>query len=145
MGHLDHHAQPGDQRSPSEINLQLKRWTIPKERIKLEKDHIVPLSGAAIELYKRLPSIDGCDLLFPAPGGGELSNAALCAVIDDMHEADLRGINGRLSAEKLDIVVKYQRRALTGEPRDNHNGYQSYREARSLLLELGAYQGARCR
>ncbi|WP_129777314.1 tyrosine-type recombinase/integrase [Peristeroidobacter soli] len=74
----------------SEINLQLKRWTIPKERMKLEKDHIVPLSDAAIELYKSLPRVDGCDLLFPAPEGGELSDATLCAVIDDMHEADLR-------------------------------------------------------
>ena len=52
-----------------EISLQLKRWTIPKERMKLEKDHIVPLSEAAIELYNSLPRIDGCDLLFPAPDG----------------------------------------------------------------------------
>lgn len=74
----------------SEINLQLKRWTIPKERMKLEKDHIVPLSEAAIELYNGLPRLDGCGLLFPAPEGGELSDAALCAVIDDMHDADLR-------------------------------------------------------
>jgi integrase len=58
--------------------------------MKLEKDHIVPLSEAAIELYKSLPRVDGCDLLFPAPEGGELSDATLCAVIDGMHEADLR-------------------------------------------------------
>jgi len=74
----------------SEINLQLKRWTIPKERMKLEKDHIVPLSDAAIELYKSLPRVGSCDLLFPAPEGGELSDATLCGVIDDMHEADLK-------------------------------------------------------
>jgi integrase len=74
----------------SEINLQLKRWTIPKERMKLEKDHVVPLSQAAIDLYQSLPRVASCDLLFPAPESGELSDAALCAVIDDMHEADLR-------------------------------------------------------
>lgn len=74
----------------SEINLQLKRWTIPKERMKLEKDHIVPLSDAAIELYKSLPCVDECDLLFPSPEGGEMSNATLCGVIGDMHEADLK-------------------------------------------------------
>ncbi|WP_129780372.1 tyrosine-type recombinase/integrase [Peristeroidobacter soli] len=74
----------------SEINLQLKRWTIPKERMKLEKDHIVPLSQAAINLYQSLPRVEGYDLLFPASEGGELSDAALCAVIDDMHGADLR-------------------------------------------------------
>lgn len=66
----------------SEINLQLKRWTIPKERMKLEKDHIVPLSDAAIELYKSLPRVGSCDLLFPAPEGGELSDATLCGVVN---------------------------------------------------------------
>lgn len=58
--------------------------------MKLEKDHIVPLSEAAIELYNSLPRVDGCDLLFPAPEGGELSDATLCGLIDDMHEADLK-------------------------------------------------------
>lgn len=45
--------------------------------MKLEKNHVVP-------------RVDGCDLLFPALEGGELSDATLCAVIDDVHEADLR-------------------------------------------------------
>ena len=75
----------------SEINLQLKRWTIPKERMKLEKDHVVPLSEAAISLYERLPVRPGCDLLFPAPeSGGELTDAALSELIDGMHEGDLK-------------------------------------------------------
>ncbi|WP_129780357.1 tyrosine-type recombinase/integrase [Peristeroidobacter soli] len=74
----------------TEINVQLKRWTIPKERMKLEKDHIVPLSDAAIKLYESLPRRPSCDLLFQAAEGGELSDAALCAVIDDMHDADLK-------------------------------------------------------
>lgn len=92
----------------SEINLQLKRWTIPKERMKLEKDHIVPLSGAAIELYKSLPSAEVSDLLFPASEGGELSDAALCAVIDDMHEADLkRGGIGYLDPVQSRVATQH--------------------------------------
>lgn len=58
--------------------------------MKAEKDHIVPLSEAALRLYDSLAVVPGCDLLFPAPEGGELSDAALGAVIDGMHEADLR-------------------------------------------------------
>ena len=34
--------------------------------------------------------VEGCDLLFPAPEGGELSDSAFGAIIDGMHEADLR-------------------------------------------------------
>jgi integrase len=74
----------------SEIDVDLKRWTIPARRMKLEKEHVVPLSDAAIALYETLPAVDGCDLLFPSPEGGELSDSALGAVIDMLHESDLR-------------------------------------------------------
>jgi len=58
--------------------------------MKLEKEHVVPLSDAAMALFESLPVVDGCDLLFPATEGGELCDAALGAIIDGMHEADLR-------------------------------------------------------
>jgi integrase len=74
----------------SEINTHLRRWTIPGERMKLEKDHVVPLSEAAMARFESLPISKGSDLLFPAPEGGELSDAAFGALIDGMHEANLR-------------------------------------------------------
>jgi integrase len=40
-------------------------------------------------LFESLPTT-GSDLLFPAPEGGELSDSAFGALIDGMHEADLR-------------------------------------------------------
>jgi integrase len=73
-----------------EINVELRRWTIPAERMKLEKSHVVPLSDEALALYNRLPVGEDGDLLFPAPEGGPLSNSAMGALIDLMHEADLR-------------------------------------------------------
>jgi hypothetical protein len=45
--------------------------------MQLEKEHVVPLSDAAIALYERLPRVPGNDLLFPAPEGGELTDAAI--------------------------------------------------------------------
>jgi integrase len=74
----------------SEINVHLKRWTIPGARMKLEKDHVVPLSDAAMALYESLPAVEGCDLLFPAAEGGELSDSAFGAIIDGMHEGGVR-------------------------------------------------------
>jgi integrase len=58
--------------------------------MKAEKDHVVPLSSAAISLYESLPVVEGRDLLFPAPEGGELCDAALGQLISGMHEADVR-------------------------------------------------------
>ena len=74
----------------SEINVHLRRWTIPAERMKMEKDHVVPLSDAAIALYESLPPGQNGDFLFPAPEGGELCDAAFGALIDDMHEAQIK-------------------------------------------------------
>jgi integrase len=72
----------------SEIDLQKKTWTIPPERMKGALQHRVPLSDRAVALLKALPRVESCDLLFPSPRGGMLSDAALGALIDDMHAAD---------------------------------------------------------
>ena len=74
----------------SEINVTLRRWTIPAGRMKMEKDHVVPLSDAAIALYERLLPSQDSDLLFPAHEGGELCDAAFGALIDDMHEGQIK-------------------------------------------------------
>jgi integrase len=74
-----------------EIDVHLRRWKIPAERMKLGIEHVVPLSEAAVALYERLPRVPGSDLLFPAPeSDGELTDAALSELIDGMHEADLK-------------------------------------------------------
>jgi integrase len=74
----------------SEINLRSLRWTIPASRMKREKEHVVPLSPAAVKLLKSLPRIGKSDFVFPAPRGGQLSDAAMGAIIDSVHEADLK-------------------------------------------------------
>lgn len=92
----------------SEINTCLRRWTIPAERMKAEKDHVVPLSDAAMLLYEELPIVEGCDLLFPAPEGGELSDSAFGAIIDGMHEADIqRGGIGYLDPLQNRIATQH--------------------------------------
>lgn len=68
----------------SEIDLDAAVWTIPAERMKMGKEHRVPLSGAAVTLLRHLPVIKDNDLVFPAPRGGELSDMTLTAVIRRM-------------------------------------------------------------
>ena len=51
-----------------EIDLKRKEWKVPANRMnKNNLEHRVPLTADAIDLLKRLPRYDGCDLVFPGP------------------------------------------------------------------------------
>jgi integrase len=92
----------------SEINIRLGRWTIPAERMKLEKDHVVPLSEAAMAIFGSLPITEDSDLLFPAPEGGELSDSAFGALIDSMHETNLKqGGTGYFDPQQNRIATQH--------------------------------------
>lgn len=65
-----------------EIDLKRRRWTIPAERMKMDRDHAVPLTDSMVDLLKALPRES--DLVFPAPRGGPLSDMSLLAVIKRM-------------------------------------------------------------
>jgi len=49
-----------------EFDLKAKLWTIPRDRAKNGKAHLVPLSKAAVELLEAVPVIDGSAKLFPS-------------------------------------------------------------------------------
>jgi integrase len=62
----------------SEIDLAERIWTIPAERMKSERDHLVPLSDEAVELLRDLPTEEGSDLVFMGQQPGKpLSDAAM--------------------------------------------------------------------
>jgi len=70
----------------SEIDLDKRLWTIPAERMKAQRAHIVPLSDDAVTLLKNLPRlVTDYDLVFPAPRGGEFSDMALSALLKRMN------------------------------------------------------------
>ncbi len=73
----------------SEIDLAAGLWTIPADRMKASTEHVVPLSKAAKALLRALPRFSG-DIVFPAPRGGEFSDATLSKVMKLMHAADLK-------------------------------------------------------
>lgn len=68
-----------------EIDLASKVWTVPADRMKAKVEHRVPLSSAAIALLKALPRLEGNPLVFPAPRGGQMSDATLAAVVKRMN------------------------------------------------------------
>lgn len=69
----------------SEFDLTAKVWTVPAVRMKMKKEHRVPLSEAAIILLAGLPSVNGSDVLFRSNRGGGLSDTALLMVLRRMH------------------------------------------------------------
>jgi integrase len=103
-------ARSGEVRGATwrEINLKILRWTIPASRMKREKEHVVPLSPAAVKFLNSLPRIAKSDFVFPAPRGGELSDAAMGGMIDSLHDADLkRGGVGYLDPSRDKIATPH--------------------------------------
>ena len=86
-------ARSGEVRGANwaEIDLEAAVWTVPKERMKAGKEHRVPLNTQAIKLLEAMPRIEGTELVFPAPRGGQLSDMALTALTRRMNFRDDAG------------------------------------------------------
>lgn len=72
----------------SEIDLGAGLWIIPAVRMKMGREHRVPLAADAIALLHALPRMEGNPLVFPAARGGQLSDMTVSAVMRRMNEAD---------------------------------------------------------
>lgn len=72
-----------------EIDLAKALWVIPAARMKMEREHRVPLPAAAVALLEALPRLTDNPLVFPAVRGGELSDMTLSATMKRLHEAEL--------------------------------------------------------
>lgn len=83
-------ARSGEVRGATwaEIDENAGVWVIPAERMKMEREHRVPLSVRALDLLKALQRIEGTDLVFPGRNGA-MSDMTLTAVLKRMKRADL--------------------------------------------------------
>lgn len=72
-----------------EIDLDAAIWAIPAQRMKMDREHRVPLSQDAKALLESLPRFEGNPLVFPAPRGGEMSDMTLSAAMKRLHKADV--------------------------------------------------------
>src|SRR5690606_34952528 len=81
-------ARSGEVRGATwaELDLEAGIWTVPAERMKARRIHRVPLSPAAVELFREAASLKraGTELIFPAGSGKPLSNMTLTKVLRDM-------------------------------------------------------------
>jgi len=62
-------TRPGEVRGAKkqEIDLEKRTWTIPAERMKMRREHVIPLSDQALEIVEEnWPKIKDVELLFPS-------------------------------------------------------------------------------
>ena len=71
-----------------EIDLNAKTWTIPAERMKMKKGHIVPLSPQALNILNEMAAIRTNDYVFPSARKG-LSNMAMLKLLKRMDKGDI--------------------------------------------------------
>lgn len=72
-----------------EIDMEAKLWTIPKDRMKADREHVVPLTAPALAILKRCAELrqDGCDYVFPGTGWrSPLSDMTLSKLLKHMGE-----------------------------------------------------------
>lgn len=60
----------------AEFDLRAKMWTIPGERAKNGKAHLVPLSEAVVYVLNGIHEVEGTDKLFPARGNSEAATSS---------------------------------------------------------------------
>lgn len=73
-----------------EIDLDKALWTIPATRMKSERDHIIPLSRAAVTLLKAMPRLDGHPYVFAGKDRNHhLSNMSMLMLLRRMSRTDV--------------------------------------------------------
>ena len=73
----------------SEIDLAARTWTVPAERMKAGKPHVVPLSNRVVEILEALPRSG--DLVFEgARVGKPISDMAMTMLLRRMGRADIK-------------------------------------------------------
>lgn len=68
----------------NEVDLNTELWTIPAERMKARREHIVPLSPRAIAIYREARALaSDSDLLFPTQSGKPYSDMVFTKLLRD--------------------------------------------------------------
>ena len=83
-------ARSGEVRAATwaEIDFDAAIWTVPAEHMKMNREHRVPLSKAAVALLESMPRMG--DLIFPgAKPGKPLSDMSLTSVLRRMKRRDI--------------------------------------------------------
>ncbi|MEV5020734.1 tyrosine-type recombinase/integrase [Sphingobium sp. LMA1-1-1.1] len=83
----------------AEIDLDKALWTIPAERMKAGKEHVVPLGARAVEIVKRAQTFQCSNIVFPGHKGKAMSDATMAKALREAGVAREAGtVHGMRSA-----------------------------------------------
>ena len=68
----------------AEVDLDKAVWTVPACRVKVGREHRVPLSPRALDILRKMKDLGGA-WVFPAPKGRQLSGMAMAMLLRQMH------------------------------------------------------------
>ena len=131
----------------SEIDLDNRVWTIPKERMKAGVEHRVPLSDQAIKVVTKMADNKMSDYVFPNRTSGQpMSNAGMSSVLKRLERTDIT-VHGFRStfrdyvAEKTNTPERTAEAALAHKLKDTSEAaYQrgDLIEKREILMQTWA-------
>lgn len=107
-----------------EIDLVSGIWTIPPARMKMGREHRVPLPPAAIALLKSVPKMKDVPFVFPSVTGKMLSDMSISAVMRRMQD----DAEGAAKQAGEDPTRAGFRDAKTGRPAVPHGLRSSFRD-----------------
>ncbi len=91
-----------------EFDLDGAVWTIPAERMKMKKEHRVPLSSAAMDILRAMKAASQGEYVFPGRRGEQLSNMSLTTLIRRMHaDEEKQGRKGSLDPKLNKVAVPH--------------------------------------
>jgi len=137
----------------TEIDLEKATWTIPAERMKAGKTHVVPLSPPALRVFRRAAEIRmaGTDLVFPGLKRGKpMSDMTLLKILRDMKlEATVHGFRSAFRdwcAEETGVPGEVAEVALAHAiPNKVEAAYRRtdfFEKRRKLMVSWGAFCSA---
>ena len=129
-----------------EIDLGARTWTIPAQRMKAEREHVVPLSDAAIDVLREAAELrDLSGLVFPSSRGKVMSDMTLSKLAKEVGVAGtphgMRSAFRTWAAEKTDVPREVAEECLAHvNPNRVEAAYQrsNLLEKRRLLLDRWA-------
>ena len=135
-----------------EIDWARQEWQIPAERMKMKRDHIVPLARQSVALLESLKAITGKrEFIFHAPANKEkhLSNGAILGVLRRMGYAGrMTGHGFRALASTIlneqrkyhpDIIERQLAHAERNEVRAAYNRAEYLLERKKMMQEWADY------
>lgn len=138
-----------------EFDLTAKTWTIPAERMKVKREHRVPLAQRALDILdeaKKLSAAEPASLVFPGREGKPLSNMVFLMTLRRMERQDITAHGFRSSfrdwaSERTNTPQAVCEAALAHTVRDKteaaYNRTDLFERRRKLMGAWAAFATAR--